>query len=157
MQNQSEITSNSVLEPKCAKFDQNSNFGHARTYSWLHTLRNTQGKIYGTYLGNKYRIYKEYLRNLHKHLWYRKIRNTGATFGGAPLGLCFWLFYIINIYGYSSYIPYIFHIYFLDIFHVFSFMCCLVRFLVPRIIICQEQWQQTCMYTCMCLLKKWIN
>ena len=57
------------------------------------------------------------------------IRNTGAAFGGDPNGatawrpphwdcvLCFWLFYIINLYGYSLYIPYIFHIYFLDMFH----------------------------------------
>ena len=28
-------------------------------------LRNTQGKIYGTYLGN---IYMEYIRNIHQYL-----------------------------------------------------------------------------------------
>ena len=27
---------------------QNSDFGHVRTYSSLHKLRNTQGKIHGT-------------------------------------------------------------------------------------------------------------
>ena len=32
--------------------------------------------------------------------------------------LCFWSFYIIDIYGYSLYIPYIFHIYFLAMFHI---------------------------------------
>ena len=37
---------------------ENSDFGHVRTYSSLHKLRNTQGKIHGTYLGNMYGIYK---------------------------------------------------------------------------------------------------
>ena len=100
----------------------------------------TQGKIYGTYLGNIYiyiyGIYQEYIRYINKYLWYKIIRNTGAAFGGAPmgrppkaaapLGLCFWLFYIINIYGYSLYIPYIFHIYFLNMFHIFSLVCFLI-------------------------------
>ena len=36
---------NLVLEPKRAKLDQKSDFGHVRNYSWLHKLRNTQGKI----------------------------------------------------------------------------------------------------------------
>ena len=36
------------LDQKRAKLDQNFDFGHVRTYSWLHNLRNTQGKIYGT-------------------------------------------------------------------------------------------------------------
>ena len=40
-------------------FIQNADFGHVRTYSWLHKKRNTQGKIYGTYLGNICGIYKE--------------------------------------------------------------------------------------------------
>ena len=31
-------------------------------------LRNTQGKIYVTYLGNRYEIYKEYIRIIHKYL-----------------------------------------------------------------------------------------
>ena len=44
----------------------------------------------------------------------------------APLGLCFWSFYIIDIYGYSLYIPYIFHIYFLAMFHIFSLVCFLI-------------------------------
>ena len=41
------------------------------------------------------------------------IRNTGAAFGGRPIGSVFLiiLYHIINIYGYSLYIPYIFHIY----------------------------------------------
>ena len=33
---------------------------------------------------------------------------------------------LINIYGYSLYIPYIFHIDFLDMFHVFSLVCFLI-------------------------------
>ena len=48
-----------VFDPKCALFDQNSDFGHVWTYSSLHKLRNTQGKVHGTYLGNIYGIYKE--------------------------------------------------------------------------------------------------
>ena len=72
---------------------QNSDFGHVRTYSWLHKLSNTQGKIYGTYWGNIYGIYREYIRNIHKYLWYKRIR--------APLFS--WLFDIINTYGYSLY------------------------------------------------------
>ena len=62
-----------------------------------------------------------YIRNIHKYLWYKINRNTGAALGGAPmgrppsaaapLGLCFWSFYIIDIYGYSLYIPYIFQIF----------------------------------------------
>ena len=65
---------NSVLDPKHAKLNQNSDFGHVRTYSWLHKSGNTQGKIHGTYLGNIYGIYKEYIRNIHKYLWYKIIR-----------------------------------------------------------------------------------
>ena len=53
----------SVLDPKRAKLNQNSDFAHVRTYSRLHTLRNTQGKIYGTYLGNIYGIYEGIIRN----------------------------------------------------------------------------------------------
>ena len=93
---------------------------HVRTYSWLHKLRNTQGKIYEAYLRNRYvyiyiyGIYKQYIRNIQKYLWYGIIRNTGAAFGGRTIGtrrrqcLCSWLFYIIIFYGYSLYIPYIF-------------------------------------------------
>ena len=114
-------------------------FGHVRTYSWLHKFRNTQWKIYGTYLGKIYGRCKEYIRNIHEYLWYQIIRNTGAAFGGATmgrppsaaalLGLCFcqlfWSFYIIDIYGYSLYIPYIFHIYFLAMWSMFSLVCVL--------------------------------
>ena len=121
---------NSVLDPKRAKLNQNSDSGHVRTYSWLHNLRNTQGKIYGTYLGNIYMEYKEHISNIHKYLWYKIIRNKSAAFGGRPIGSLFliilyhkyvWIFLI-----YSLYIPYIFHIYFLDMFHAFSFVCFLI-------------------------------
>ena len=105
------------LDLKGAKLDRNSDFGHVRTYSSLHKLRNTQGKIHGTYLGNIYGIYKECIRNIHRYLWYKVIRNTDSMGRppkvAAPLGrrwrrrLCFWLSYIINISGYSLYIPYI--------------------------------------------------
>ena len=114
------------MDPKRAKLNQKSVFGHVQSYSWLNKLRNSQGKIYGTYSGKIYGIYKEYIRNIHKYLWYKIIRNTGTAFGGAPLGLCFCLFYTIDIYGYSSYIPYIFHIYFLNMFHIFSLVCFLI-------------------------------
>ena len=103
---------NSFLNPKRPKFNQNSDFGHARTYSWLHKLRNTQGEIYGTYLGSIYGIYKEYIRKINRYLWCTMIRNTGAAFGGRPIGSVFpiilyhkylWIFLI-----HSLYIPYIF-------------------------------------------------
>ena len=89
------------LDPKRAKLNQNSDFGHVRTYSWLHKLRNTQGKIHGTYLGNIYGIYKECITNISRYLWYKIIRNTGAAFGGRPIGS-------VILFLYSLYIPYIF-------------------------------------------------
>ena len=36
-----------VWDPKCAKLDQKSDFGHVRTYYWLNKLRNMQRRIYG--------------------------------------------------------------------------------------------------------------
>ena len=86
-------------------------------------------EINGTYLGNIY-IYiyveylREYIRNIHKYLWYETIRNTGAAEGVPPSGSVFlmilyhkysWIFLI-----YSLYIPYL---YVLHIFHLFSFVC----------------------------------
>ena len=45
----------------------------------------------------------------------------------APVFLStFWSFYIIDIYGYSLYIPYIFQIYFLAMWSMFSFVCFLI-------------------------------
>ena len=46
----------------------------------------------------------------------RNKEHRGAAFGGRPIGSVFFVsahlsFYIMNIYGYSLYIPYIFHIY----------------------------------------------
>ena len=92
----------------------------------------------------------EYIRNIwgiyHKYLWYKIIRNTGAAFGGAPmgrppsaaapLGLCslFLLIYLFILWIFMD-IPYIFliysiyiyiYIYFLDMFHVFSLVCLLI-------------------------------
>ena len=108
---------------------QNSDFGHVRTYSSLHKLRNTQGKIHGTYLGNIYGIYKECITNIsidiyditiniHQYIHQthrRRLRrrpNGAAAFGGRPIGSVFliilchkylWIFLI-----HSLYIPYIF-------------------------------------------------
>ena len=67
---------------------------------WLHHLRNTQG-----------RIYKNYIRNIHRYLWQKKIRNTDLMGRRRRRRLCFWLFCIIDICGYSLYVPYIFHIF----------------------------------------------
>ena len=80
-----------------------------RPYCWLNKLRNTQGKRYGTYLGNIYGIYKEYIRNIHKYLWYKIIRTTGAALGlrRRPIG-CVSNYFISKI---SMDIPYIFLIY----------------------------------------------
>ena len=62
----------------------------------------------------------------------RNKEHRGAAFGGAPIGSVFSVsahlfFYIMNTYGYSLYIPYIFHIYIyvLNMFHVFSLVCIL--------------------------------
>ena len=97
--------SNSVLDPKQAKLDQNSDFGHVRTYSCLHKLRNTQGNIYGTYLGNIHGINKECIRNIHRYLRYKIIiRKTGAAFGGALIGrplVCFLIYGVKNRSGHD--------------------------------------------------------
>ena len=124
------------LDTKRAKLDQNSDFRHVRTFSWLQKLRNTQGKIHGTYLGNIYGIYQECIRSIHRYLWEKIIRNTDPMGRppsvAAPLRrrrrrrLCFWWYFLIDIYGYSLNIPDIFHICFLDVFHVFSLVCFLV-------------------------------
>ena len=69
------------------------------------------GNIQGIYAGIYWNIWGIPI----SILWYKVIRNKehrGTAFGGAPKGaaakcdLCFWLFDIINIYGYSLYIPY---------------------------------------------------
>ena len=107
---------------KRAKLDQNSDLGHVRTLSWLHKLRNTQGKLHGTYLGNIYKIYKECMRNIHSYLWYKIIRNTdpmGRPPKAASVFLIIlyhkylWIFliyslYIPYIYMFPRYVPYIF-------------------------------------------------
>ena len=107
------------LDPKRAKLDQNSDFSHVRTYSWLHKLRNTQGKIYWTYLGNTYGIFEEYIRNIHKHVWYKIIRNTdpmGRPPKAAPVLLIslyhkyLWIFLIYSLHIldiFPKYVPYI--------------------------------------------------
>ena len=82
-------------------------FGHVRTYSWLHKLRNTQRKIYGFWVwslvsGFRFLVYSFCF--LASGVW-------SVVSGFGLLAYCFCLFYIINICGYSSYIPYIFHIY----------------------------------------------
>ena len=92
-----------VLDPKRAKFDQNSDFGHVRTYTWLHKWRwgNPHGGSGGTLEGGAQsqpfkRLYKNPLR--------------------IPQGI-----------GYLEvYIPYIFHIWFLNMFHIFSLVCFLI-------------------------------
>ena len=69
-----------------------------------------------------------YIRNIHKYLWYKIIRNTGAAFEAeAPLGLLslFLILYIIHKYLltffiYSLYIPYIYIcIYISEIFSIY--------------------------------------
>ena len=102
------------LDPKRAKLYQNSSFSHVRTYSWLHKLRNTQGKINGTHLGNRHGISEEYISRIHKYWWYKIIRNTDPMGRRRRRRLCVWdyfIFYIINIYGYISYTFLIYSIY----------------------------------------------
>ena len=90
-------------------------------------------KIHGTYPGNIYGIYKECIRNIHRYLWYEIIRNADPMGCRRRRDLCFWLFDIINVYGYSLYIPYIFHIYFPNMFvlDIFPLVCFLLRTLQP--------------------------
>ena len=118
---------------------QNSDFGHVRTYSSLHRLRNTKGKIHGTYLGNIYiyGIYRECIKNIHRYLWCKVIRNTdpmGRPPKAVPVFLIIlyhkylWIFLIHSLYIYI----YIFHIYFLDMFHVFSLVCFLIYGVTSR-------------------------
>ena len=63
--------------------------------------------------------YKECIRNIHRYLWYKIIRNTGTAFGGRPIGSVFliilyhkylWIFlihslYFLYIYIYPRYVP----------------------------------------------------
>ena len=85
---------NTISGPDTWKLDQNSDFGHVRTYSWLHKLRNTQGKIHGTYLGNIYGIYKECITNISINIYDIKRSDTQAPpSAAAPLGLCVWWIY----------------------------------------------------------------
>ena len=87
----------------------------------------------------KSRVYKECIRNIHKYLWYKMIRKLTETqappsaaplWGGRPIGSMFlstfWSSYIIDTYGYSLYIPNIFHIYFLAMWSMFSLVCSLI-------------------------------
>ena len=39
----------SALHPKCTKLNQNSDYGHVRTYSWLHKLRNTRENMWNIF------------------------------------------------------------------------------------------------------------
>ena len=86
-------------------------------------------EIYKEYSKNICRNLQEDIRNIHKHLWSKMIRNseTQTQWGTRRRQrLCFWSFYIIDIYGYSLYIPYIFHISFLKMLHRFSLVCFLI-------------------------------
>ena len=127
-------------------------FGHVRTYSWLDKLRNTQGKIYGTYLGKIYGIYREYIRNIHKYIWYKIIRKRenepngvaakrpphwGATEGGTSVFFvsAYLSLYIMTMFGYSSYIPYTFHMYiYIYINYVpYIFPCVILEFVIKKL------------------------
>ena len=98
----------------------------AAPYCWWNTFKgkykeNIQ-EIYKEYSRNICRNIQEYVRNTYKYLWKQleTKEHRGAAFGGAPNGtaaswpphwvcvLCFGPFYIINIYGYPLYIPFIY-------------------------------------------------
>ena len=121
--------------PKCGE-SKNKMWTKCGTWSNMFTKCWQSVEIHGTYPGNIYGIYTECIRNFHRYLWYKIIRNTDPMGrppkAAAPLGcrrrrrLCFWLFCIINIYGYSLDVPYMFHTYFLSMFHIFSLVCFLI-------------------------------
>ena len=121
------------MDPKRAKLDLKSWFGHVRTSSWLHKLRtHTRGNTWNISIDSRKYIYgtcKEYIRNIHKYLWCEIIRNTGTAFGGRPIGSVFLIIlyhkYLWIFLSYSLYIPYI-YIYFLAMFHIFSLVCFLI-------------------------------
>ena len=46
-------------------------------------------KLYKDHSKHICRNTQEYVRNIHKYLWYKVIRNTGAAFGGRPIGSVF--------------------------------------------------------------------
>ena len=62
----------------------------------------------------------EYIRNIHKYSK-EKMSFGGAAEGGASVFFvaAHVFFYSMNIHGYSFYIPYIFHVYVLNMFHIF--------------------------------------
>ena len=71
-------------------------------------------KIHGTYLGNIYGKYKQCIlvRNIHKHLWYKGIRNTDPM-GRPPKAARVFLMifshrYLWILLIHSWYIPYMF-------------------------------------------------
>ena len=80
----------SVLDPRRATLDQNSYFGHVRTYCWLNKLRNNVSPD-------------------------PMVGHVQTQWGGRRrrrLCVCdYFIFYIINIYGYISYTFLIYSIY----------------------------------------------
>ena len=99
--------------------------GLASNAVWLKKVIIHRSSIY-----HSYKIL--YIRNIYRYSWYKITRNTDPM--GRPLKAAASVFfvsahsfpYIMNIYGYSLYIPYTFHIYFLNMFHIFSFVCCFI-------------------------------
>ena len=73
----------------------------------------------GTYLGNIYGIYKESITNISIDIYDIQKSDTQAPppSAAAPSGLCLITLYHKYLWIYLLYIPHIFHIYFLDMFH----------------------------------------
>ena len=63
----------------------------------------------------------EYIKNIYKYSSDKTLIG-GAAEGGASVFFvaAHVFFYIMNIHGYSFYIPYMFHVYVLNIFHIVS-------------------------------------
>ena len=86
-------------------------------YCWQNSLRNTQKKMHGKYMGNIQGIFKEYMQEctgtyeeypkifmIKNNQQHRTRPHWGRRRRRCLCVLCFWIFYIINICRYSSYI-----------------------------------------------------
>ena len=100
------------------------------------------------YLGNTYGIYKKYIRNIHKYLWYKIIRYTdpmGRPPKAAPVFLIIlyhkhlWIFLIYSLYIpciFPKYVPYIFpYVFLIILYHKYLWIFLIYSLYIPYIYI----------------------